>query len=385
VVNGGYTAGDSLPPMRTALVHDFLVDLRGAERVFAALCDLFPGARVFTSVYDEEGTRGRFAHREVVTTPLQRLRPTKRSFRSLLPLYPRAIEGLDLTGYDLVISSSSGWAHGVRTDPAAVHVCYCHNPFRYAWDREAALAGRDPVSRRLLTGILDRWRDWDRRAAGRVTRYVANSQATRRRIAECFDRQAAVVYPPVELERFAPGPVGDHYLVLSALMRHKRIGVAVEAFNRLGLPLVIVGEGPDMRRLRRMAAPNVRFEGRVSDPDVAVLLSAARALIVPSTEEFGIAAVEAQAAGRPVIALRAGGLRETVAEGITGVFFEKPTPEALAEAVRCFDPLAVDPSLCVASAQRFGRERFADEMRWVVTDAAVDGAARPQPLEEPVR
>src|SRR4051794_12535965 len=234
---------------RVALVHDFLADVRGAERVFAAMTDLWPQADLFTAIYDEEGTQGRFADRRVHTSFLQHLRPTASTFRALLPLYPKAMERLDLGGYDLVISSSSAWAHGVRPQPGAVHVCYCHNPFRYAWDeREATLAARNAITRPALAEVLDRWRAWDRRAAQRVTHYVANSSVTRERIARCLGRDADVVSPPVHVDRFRPGPVGDHYVVLSELMAHKRLALAVEAFNRLGLPLVVVGDGPDARR-----------------------------------------------------------------------------------------------------------------------------------------
>lgn len=277
---------------RVVLVHDFLLDIRGAERVFAALCDLFEDADLFSLIYDERGTQGRFAHRTVHTSFLQRLRPTSRSFRVLLPLYPYATESLDLRGYDLVISSSSAWAHGVLVDEGATHISYCHNPFRYAWNmREAALDGRNPLTRAALEVILERWRQWDWLVAQRVDRYVANSQATRRRIAGCFNREADVVYPPVELKRFAPGVVGDHYLVLSELMRHKHIAVAIEAFNRLRWPLVIVGDGPDARRLMRLAGPTVSFAGRVTDASVADLLAQARALVVTAREEFGIAEI----------------------------------------------------------------------------------------------
>jgi len=362
---------------RTALVHDFLVDLRGAERVFEALCALFPDADVFAGVYHERGTHGRFAGRGVKTTALQRLSPDARTFRALLPLYPRAIERLDLGGYDLVVSSSSAWAHGVRPDPGAVHVCYCHNPFRYAWDERAgALENRDPLTRAALARVLDRWRVWDRQAAQRVDRYIANSEATRRRILRCFGRSSDVVYPPVDVGRFSPGPVGDHYVVLSELMRHKRFDLAVEAFNRLRVPLVVAGDGPDMRRLRRLAGPTIRFEGRVSDARAETLLSSARALVVPATEEFGIAAVEAQAAGRPVIGLRGGGLRETVVEGVTGAFFDTADPDALAEAVAGFDALAVDPAACVLNAARFEPARFTEGIRRVVDEAI---AARTAP------
>src|SRR5215210_452516 len=329
---------------RVALVHDFLLDLRGAERVFLALCDLFPQADVFTAVYDEAGTEGRFAHRAVHTSFLQRLRPDARSFRRYLPLYPYAMEALDLSAYDLVLSSSSAWAHGVLPSEDAVHVCYCHNPFRYAWNaREATLRSHGVLMRGALGIVLQRWRQWDWIAAQRVDRYIANSQTTRRRISRYFTRKAEVVYPPVEVERFAPGPVGDHYVVLSELMPHKRIELAVRAFNALARPLTVVGDGPDARRLHRLAGPTVRFTGRVSDAEVARLLGGARALIVTATEEFGIAAVEAQAAGRPVIALDEGGVTESVVEGRTGVFYEEATPEALAQAVVDFDPLSVDP------------------------------------------
>ena len=346
-------------PQRVALVHDFLLDVRGAERVFLAMCDLWPEADIFTPVYDEQGTEGRFAHRNVHTSFLQKLRPSARTFRALLPLYPSAIESFDLSSYDLVVSSSSAWAHAVICDESTVHVSYCYNPFRYAWnDRDRTLAERrDPVSRALLRGVFRRWRQWDWIAAQRVDRYVAISRTTQNRIASYFGRDSHIVHPPVDTSRFAPGPVGDHYLVLSELMPHKRIDIAVEAFNRLGLPLVVIGDGPDERRLRRLARPNIRFAGRVSDADVAQMLSSSRALVVTAIEEFGIAAVEAQAAGRPVLAMDAGGLLETVIEGETGHFWNGG-PEALAEAVSEFDALAVDPRACVESAARFRLEAF---------------------------
>jgi glycosyltransferase involved in cell wall biosynthesis len=370
-------AGAAAP--RVALVHDFLLDLRGAERVFLVLCDLFPQADVFTAVYDEQGTEGRFAHRTVNTSFLQRLRPTARTFRALLPLYPYAMEALDLDAYDLVISSSSAWAHGVLPGEEAVHVCYCHNPFRYAWNaRDQALAGRRALSRAALSVIFRRWREWDWIAAQRVDRYVANSETTRARIARYFGRESTVLHPPVQTDRFRPGPPGPEYVVLAELMAHKRIDVAVRAFSRLGLPLTVIGDGPDARRLRRMAGPTVRFTGRIPDAEVAGRLARARALVVTATEEFGIAAVEAQAAGRPVIALRDGGLRETVIEGVTGTFFDSANPDELAKAVVAFDAGAVDPRECVSNAERFGVGRFAAGM------SAVVAAAREQPAEHRV-
>jgi glycosyltransferase involved in cell wall biosynthesis len=371
------------PMARVALVHDFLLDLRGAERVFAAICDAWPDADVYTAVYDEEGTEGRFAGRAPRTSFLQGLRPTHRTFRALLPLYPHAIESLDLRGYDIVISSSSAWAHGVLVDPGAVHVCYCHNPFRYAWsEREATLAARPAALRLPLSVLLSRWRQWDWIAAQRVDRYVANSHLTATRVRRYFGRESTVLHPPVELERFAPGRVGDQYLVVAELMAHKRIDVAVHAFNQLRRPLTVVGDGPELRRLRRLAGPTVRFTGRVPDARVAELLRSARALVVTASEEFGIAAVESLASGRPVIALGDGGVLESVLEGETGTYYGENSPQALAAAVMRFDPLAVDPGACVAAAQRFGTRRFQAIMRALVEEAVAAERA-PRPGERP--
>jgi glycosyltransferase involved in cell wall biosynthesis len=356
-----------------ALVHDFLLDLRGAERVFLEMCEIWPQADLFTAVYDEAGTEGRFAHRTINTSFLQRLRPTARTFRALLPFYPAAIESFDLSGYDLVISSSSAWAHAVICDQNTTHLCYCHNPFRYAWnDREQTLAERpDPLSRAALRALFRRWRQWDWIAAQRVDRYFANSHTTRARVKAYFGRDAEVIYPPVEVDRFTPGEVRDYYVVLSELVAHKRIDRAVQAFNKTGQPLVIVGDGPDLHRLRRMARPNVSFAGRVSDTRVSELLSGCRALVLPSVEEFGIAAVEAQAAGRPVIAASGGGADESVQDGITGCFWSGGADE-LASTVLGFDDAAVRPEDCVANAHRFGAAVFREGLAQAVSRSVAE-------------
>ena len=380
---------------RIALVHDFLVSVRGADRVFLEICDLWPDADVFTPVYDERGTEGRFADRTVYTSFLQRMRPTARTFRALLPLYPAAIESFDLSGYDLVISSSSAWAHAVICGEQTVHVSYCHNPFRYAWnERHRTLAERgDPISRAALRGFFRRWREWDWIAAQRVDRYLTNSRVTQARIKSYFGRDSRIVYPPVATERFEPGPVGEHYLVLSELVSHKRIDTAVHAFNRLRLPLVVAGDGPDRRRLKRIAGPTVRFAGRVSDSEAERLMASCRALVVTSIEEFGIAAVEAQAAGRPVIARAGGGLLETVREDETGCFWEGG-PDELATAVLEFDPARVDPHACVVNARRFDarvfREMLPREVEHALREAPSErseertrGPRRPVPARRP--
>jgi glycosyltransferase involved in cell wall biosynthesis len=344
---------------RVALVHDFLLDVRGGERVFLELCGMWPQADIFTAVYDEDGTEGRFAGRNVHTSFLQRLRPSARTFRALLPLYPAAIESFDLSEYELVVSSSSAWAHAVLCDEQSVHISYCHNPFRYAWnDRESTLAQRrNPLIRAFLRHAFRRWRQWDWIAAQRTDRYIANSRTTQARIRAYFGRESRIVHPPIELSRFTPGRVGDHYVVVSELMAHKQIAVAIEAFNKLRRPLIVVGDGPDARRLHRLAGPTVRFAGRQSDAAVAELLQGARSLVLTSIEEFGIAAVESQAAGRPVIARRGGGALETILDGVTGRFFSGGSDE-LADAITRFDDGAIDPAACRRNASRFDTVNF---------------------------
>jgi len=370
-VSGDARQSDSAPRApRVALVHDFLLDIRGAERVFLELCEMWPEADVFTAVYDLEGTEGRFANRTVKTSFLQRLHPTARTFRALLPLYPAAIESFDLRPYDLVISSSSAWAHAVVCDERSVHVSYCHNPFRYAWnERHRTLARRrDPVTRAFLRGTLRRWRQWDWVAAQRTDRYVVNSRTTQARVRTYFGRESSIVYPPVETKRFSPGAVGGHHVVVSELMPHKDIDVAIEAFNSLRLPLIVIGDGPDFRRLRRLAGPTISFTGRLPDSAVAEILQGARALVMTAVEEFGLVSVEAQAAGRPVIARLGGGALETIVDGITGCFWSGG-PAELARAVLELDDAAVDPQACVRSAQRFDAAVFRRRMLAEVEDA----------------
>jgi glycosyltransferase involved in cell wall biosynthesis len=369
---------------RVALVHDFLLDLRGAERVFLELCAMWPDADIYSAVYDEDGTEGRFSDRSVCTSFLQRLRPTVRTFRPLLPLYPAAIESFDLSDYDLVVSSSSAWAHGVMCDGRTLHVSYCHNPFRYAWnDREQTLARcRNPVTRALLRFTFNRWRRWDRAVAQRADRYIANSETTRARIRAFFGRDAQVVHPPVEASRFSPGPVGTHYAVVSELMPHKRIDIAIEAFNRLRLPLIVIGDGPLARSLRHEAGPTITFAGRVPDATVAQILQGARALVVTSIEEFGIAAVESQAAGRPVIARLGGGALETVIDGVTGRLWSGGAAE-LAQAVVEFDDAAIDPAVCVRNAARFDAAIFREGIRAQVAAASAT-VLRPHGERQPL-
>jgi glycosyltransferase involved in cell wall biosynthesis len=366
-------------------VHDFLLDLRGGERVFAELCAMWPQAEIYTAVYDEDGTEGRFSDRVVHSSFLQRLRPSARTFRTLLPLYPAAIESFDLSSYELVVSSSSAWAHAVLCEEHTTHVSYCHNPFRYVWnDRESTLSRRrNPLTRELLRVAFRRWRRWDWRAAQRTDRYVANSLVTQARIRRYFERDAEIVHPPVDTARFSAGRVGSYYVIVSELMAHKQIDVAIEAFDTLRLPLMIVGDGPAARRLRRNAGPTITFTGRLSDVAVAEAVQGARAMIVTAVEEFGIAAVESQAAGRPVIARRGGGVLETVIEGETGCFWTGG-PAQLAAAVLEFDDAAIDPAACVRNAARFSRESFRRGTFAQVQEARLAHSLVPAVIREPL-
>jgi glycosyltransferase involved in cell wall biosynthesis len=370
---------------RVALVHDFLLDIRGAERVFLELCEMWPDADIYTTVYDEGGTDGRFSDRTVHTSFLQRLRPSARTFRALLPLYPAAIESFDLAAYDLIVSSSSAWAHAVLCDEHSLHVSYCHNPFRYAWnDRQRTLSRfRNPVTRALLRQAFSRWRQWDWIAAQRTDRYVANSRTTQARIRSFFGRESAIVYPPVETSRFSPGPVAEHYVVISELVPHKEIEVAIGAFNNMRQPLIVIGDGPDFRRLHRLAGSTIQFAGRLSDGEVAKVLQGARALIMTAVEEFGIVSVEAQAAGRPVIARRGGGALETVVEGVTGRFWSGG-PRELASAVLELDTDEVDQQACVGNAARFDagvfRRRMLAEVQAAIAEGSHPSGGERQPL-----
>jgi glycosyltransferase involved in cell wall biosynthesis len=335
------------------LAHDYLLVMRGAERTFAAIADLYGQAPIFTLLYDEEGTDGRFAGRSITTSPLQRLGIRQSSFRRLLPLYPTAVRRLRLPRSRLVLSSSSAFAHGVRVPEGAVHLCYCYTPFRYAWYEEArALEELPRALRPLLRHQLSRIRRWDLAASAGVDAYVAISELSRERIRRYYGREATIVHPPVETERFAPGEPGDSLLVVSELVRHKRIHVALEAARRARAPIRVAGTGPDLELLRA-AYPEAEFLGRVDDLELASLYAGARALLVPSMEEFGITAVEAQAAGRPVIAAAAGGALETVIDGETGILATLDDVEAFREAIERIDSLSLSPQRAVESSRRF--------------------------------
>jgi glycosyltransferase involved in cell wall biosynthesis len=343
---------------RVTLVHDYLLVMRGAERTFAAIAELYAAAPIFTLLHDAQGTNGRFAGRSITTSPLQRLGVDQSSFRRLLALYPFAVERLKLARSDVVISSSSAFAHGVRIPDGAIHVCYCYTPFRYAWDEEAyALGEISPLLRPLLRRQLRRIRAWDLAASRRVDSYVAISQLSRERIKRHYGRDSVVIHPPVETHRFAPGTPGDALLVVSEILGHKRLRLALEAARRARAPIQIVGAGPHDGALAA-DYPEAQFLGRVSDEELVELYASARAVVMPGMEEFGITAVEAQAAGRPVIAAAAGGALETVIDGVTGRLARLDDIDSFARAIEDIDALDFDPARAVANAERFSVAAF---------------------------
>jgi glycosyltransferase involved in cell wall biosynthesis len=359
---------------RTALAADYLIFFRGAERTFAQMADCWPEAPIYTIAYRERATAGRFAGREVRTSYMQRLGLTRHWYRYALPLLPRAAESLPVGPHAVVVSSSFGFAHGIRPGPDAVHVCYCHTPFRQAWhENEAAVAATPRIARRLAARSLARMRSWDREASKRVTRYVANSEITRRRIADLYGRDSDLLHPPVEVDRFVPGEVGDYFLFVGELVAHKRVDVALEAARLAGRPIVVVGDGPEHGRLRARYGSSARFAGRIDDAELARVYAGALALVIPNVEEFGIAGVEAQAAGRPVLALGQGGALETVRAGETGVLVEGGTAEELAEAMREVDFTRFDPAAARANAERFAADRFRERLRELVDREARGG------------
>lgn len=369
------TEHESHPPValtnesrpRVALAHDYLLVMRGAERTFAAIADLYREAPIYTLLYDAGATGERFAEHDVTTSSLQRLGARQSTFRRLLPLYPYAVQRLRMPDAEVVVSSSSAFAHGVRVPAVAVHVCYCYTPFRYAWyEQDTALAEVPAPLRPLLRSQLGRIRRWDLAASARVDAYVAISELGRERIKKCYGREATVIHPPVETHRFAPGKPGERLLLVSELVRHKRPQLALEAARRARVPISIVGSGPEHGALAE-AYPEAEFLGRADDGELAELYAGARAVIVPSIEEFGITAVEAQAAGRPVIAAAAGGALETVLDGETGRLARPDDADSFAAAIGELERLDLDPARAVENAGRFAVAAFQQRLATHVT------------------
>lgn len=357
--------------MRIALVHDYLSQDGGAERVLRAMHELWPEAPVFTLFHDRDRANPAFRQMRIVTSPLQKAPLAVRHFRWFLPLMPLATESHDLSGYDLVLSSSSMFAKGVITAPETLHLSYCHTPTRFLWtDRLAYLDQNVPTPiRRFLPPVMAGLRAWDRLSVERVDRFMANSRTVADRIWKYYQRRADVLHPPVDVSAFTVGQgTGGYYLTGGRLVAYKRFDLAVRAFSKLGVPLKVFGEGPELFALRRMAKRNVEFLGRVDDATRAALYRDAAAFVHPQIEDFGITALEAMASGRPVIAYPAGGATETVKSGETGIFFDEQSWENLAHAVIRFAPEKCDPLRIRAHAEQFATPLFLTRLSAYVAD-----------------
>ncbi|MEK7404701.1 MAG: glycosyltransferase [Acidobacteriota bacterium] len=355
--------------VRAAIVHYWLLNMRGGEKVVESLCRLLPEADVFTLFYHPPGVSATIRAHKVRASFLN---PFRRWYRSLLPLMPLALEHFDLRGYDLIISSESGPAKGILAPSTARHICYCHTPMRYLWELYPAYLHEWTAGRwkRALMAPLAGWlRLWDYASAARVDEFVANSRNVRQRIWRAYRREAEVIYPPVAVETFSWQEPQDYYLVVSELVAYKRIDTAVRLFARTGRKLRVVGDGPEFRRLKRMARANVEFCGRVSDDELRELYARSRALILPGEEDFGMTAVEALASGKPVIALGRGGVLEIAPVDKGGGFlYSEAGEEPLAEAIARFEKAEaqIDPAQLRASAARFSEAAFMAAMRAVL-------------------
>lgn len=357
--------------MRVALVHDYLNQAGGAEKVMEVFCRMFPGSPVYTALYDPAAMPDFWRTQDVRTSFMQRLAPRLSVGKALFPLYPLAFESFDLRDYDLVLSSTTTFAKGVITRPDTCHVCYCNTPTRFAWMyhdyTERQRMGR--MARRVLPTLISPLRVWDYAAAQRVDSFVAGSYNAARRIQKYYRRSCTVVQSPIEVRRFVVAPqqeINDYFLMVSRLVSYKRVDLAIEACNRLRLPLHVVGDGPDAARLRQMAGPTVRMLGRLSDDDTRDQLSHCRALLFPGEEDFGLTPLEAQASGRPVIAYGAGGALETIVEGETGLFFAEQTVDALANLLATFDTSQFIPQAARQNAERFDESVFMQRMHTVI-------------------
>lgn len=367
--------------MRVAIVHDCIVHVGGAERVLQALHTAYPEAPVYTLFYDRKTTLEMLPGADIHTSFAQRLPNINRWFRTYAPLLPMAVELLDLTGFDAILSSSFAFAKGVISPPSTCHICYCHTPLRYLWSEfhaSRAASGKGWM-RFAMDPLMSYLRLWDRLSADRVDHFIANSQTTAERIAKYYRRDSVIIYPPARVKAIQPSnESGDYFLLVSRLMPYKRVDLAIQAFNQLGLPLKIVGTGPQRAELRRLARANVELLGPVSDAALVELYARCRAFVFPAIEDFGIVMVEAQAYGKPVIACADGGALEIVIDGETGVLFNGQTPEALVSAIMKFQDLKFTVDRIRIHALKFDETEFQKRIRQFV-ESKVSEARSPRP------
>jgi glycosyltransferase involved in cell wall biosynthesis len=353
--------------LKVAIIHYWLVGMRGGEKVLESLCEFFPQADIYTHVLDESAISKLISDHKISTTFIQKLPQAKSKYQKYLPLMPLALEQLDLRNYDLVISSESGPAKGVITSPDTLHICYCHTPMRYVWDMyQDYLENTGRITKLLMPPLIHYLRLWDFASAARVDEFIANSGHVARRIQKHYRRDATVIYPPVDTAAFTQcGTTDDFYLMVGQLVGYKRTDLVIEAFNRLGKPLVIIGDGEQFNQLHAQTKPNIKMMGRQPFSVIRDYYARCKALIFPGEEDFGIVPVEAMASGRPVIAYRKGGAVETVIEGVTGLFFEKQTPEDLIQVIEQFEMThkQFNSEKIIHHAQSFSREIFKTKMQ----------------------
>lgn len=355
---------------RVAIVHYWLVGMRGGERVVERLLQLYPGADIFTHVYDPSSVSETIRKSKVTTSFINRLPFSRKAYQYYLPLMPMALEQLDLRGYDIIISSESGPAKGVITDPSSVHVCYCHSPMRYLWDHYHLYRAESNAFVKVVTPFAyHRLRQWDINSSARVDRFAANSHFIRDRILKSWRRESVVIHPPVETSLFKKSAdIDECYLWVGQMVPYKRPDLAVEAFNANGLPLLMVGTGSLQKRLKQIAKPNIRFVDRLGFSDLKQAYARARALIFTAEEDFGIVPVEAMASGRPVIAFGRGGALDTVEPTISGLFFDEQDPASLIDAVERLERWLphFDPDAAIAQAEKFAPEIFDQKIKALV-------------------
>jgi glycosyltransferase involved in cell wall biosynthesis len=363
---------------RLALVHDWLTGMRGGEKVLEVLCERFPDAELFTLVHVRGSVSPVIERRRVHTSFVQHLPGVRRFYRQYLPLFPIAVEQFDFEGFDLVLSTSHCCVKSIVRPPSARHVCYCLTPMRYAWDQFDAYFGPQRIGRlanAVMRPVMARMARWDRDTSDRADRYVAISHYVAGRIRRYYNRPSTVVYPPVDTVFFRPDDSAPEAfgLVVSALVPYKRVDLAIDACALAGLPLRIVGDGPERPALERRAAGRAQFLGRLPEDEVRNLYRRAGVVLLPGEEDFGIVPLEAQACGRPVVALGRGGAVETVVPGETGLLVAESSPAAFADAIRTVVDHPLDTAVIRRHAERFGRERFGDEMEAIVRDALAEG------------
>lgn len=352
---------------KIALVHDYLVQYGGAERVLECFCEIWPNAPIYTLVYNQKAMHGKFSDRNIKTSFIQKMPFAKNRHRVFPQLMPMAIEQFDFSDYDLVISDSSSYSKGIITGPDTLHICYMHTPMRYAWD-DCHKYTKDfhfpTIIKKLIPFAMNYIRIWDRISADRPDRIIANSNFVRKRIKKYYKKEAIVIHPPVNVDDFHIDQKQEKYfLMVGRLIAYKHFNIAIEAFNELGLPLKIIGRGPEMNRLRKMAKPNIEFLGRIADDKLAQYYANCQAFIFPQEEDFGIVAIEAMASGRPVIAYRGGDIPEHLEDGKTGIFFEQQSAEDIIRAVRKFDINKFDSDYIRQKVKKFDKKEFKSKIK----------------------